>query len=58
MPLSVPLNLEQEWTQAWPVRLQGRWIAVRFAARGAHFTLKTLSADGLGERQQLHTKTA
>lgn len=54
----IPITLEQEYTSAWPVRLRGRYMAVRFESWGAHFILKTLSADGRGERNQLHPKSS
>jgi hypothetical protein len=45
----LPLYAPQHWVQAYPLRQQVRWLAFTFESRKGRCTLKTVSADGIGE---------
>ena len=45
----LPLHAPQHWLQAYPLRQEVRWLAFTFESRKGRCTLKTVSADGLGE---------
>ncbi len=49
----LPLMARQHYLQGWPVRAEVRWIAVTFENRKGAFVLKSISADGLGEKNCL-----
>jgi len=46
----LPLTAPQHWVSAYPLRQDVRWLAFTFESRKGRCTLKTVSADGLGER--------
>lgn len=45
----LPLTAPQHWVSAYPLRQDVRWLAFTFENRKGRATLKTVSADGLGE---------
>ncbi len=49
----LPLQARQHYVQGWPLRAEVRWIAFTFENRAGGFILKSVSADGLGERNVL-----
>lgn len=46
----LPVFAEQHYFQGFPLRQEARWIAFRLESRKGSFALKSVAADGLGER--------